>query len=400
MGRPFPKKGMVKKNNFSQKDAIAEIKRWTPPRLHLGKESYVDFMAYDPLSGKMKRKKIMVGRIKGRKAQREYADGIIQRLTEKLLGGWNPWMDTNKTAEYTNFDVVCQDYKIYISRLTKEGSIRDESYVSYCSYMKIFEEWAAKSVKYVFQLDKQLMSKFLDYVFIDRGNSIQTRNNYLAWLRTFCSWLMQRGFVNENPTAGLVLVNKRNRNKNRTAIGDDDLRRIHEYLEKNNRHFLLACYFLHYLFVRPREMSFLRIADINVADCTLSLHGDGTKNRKDAVLTIPKKVISLMLDLEVLSMPSSYFLFSNDFKPGKERCSEKQFRDYRNGHVRKNLGLPPELKFYSLKDTGITNMLKSNMDVLSVWDQARHSSISITDMYTPTNVKKVNKAILDYEDNL
>lgn len=400
MGRPFPKKEMVKKINFSQKDTIAEIRGWTPPRLHLGKESYVDFMAYDPLSGKMKRKKIMVGRIKGRKAQREYADGIIQRLTEKLLGGWNPWMDTNKTAEYTNFDVVCQDYKTYISRLTKEGSMRDESYVSYCSYMKIFEEWAAKSVKYVFQLDKQLMSKFLDYVFIDRGNSIQTRNNYLAWLRTFCSWLMQRGFVNENPTAGLVLVNKRNRNKNRTAIGDDDLKRIHVYLEKNNRHFLLACYFLHYLFVRPREMSFLRIADINVADSTLSLHGDGTKNRKDAVLTIPKKVISLMLDLGALSMPSSYFLFSNDFKPGKERCSEKQFRDYWNCHVRKNLGLPPELKFYSLKDTGITNMLKSNMDVLSVRDQARHSSISITDMYTPANVKKVNKAILDYEDDL
>ena len=58
------------------------------------------------------------------------------------------------------------------------------------------------------------------------------------------------------------------------------------------------------------------------------------------------------------------------------------------------------VKFYSLKDTGITNMLKSNMDVLSVRDQARHSSISITDMYTPANVNKVNKAILDYEDEL
>ena len=68
--------------------------------------------------------------------------------------------------------------------------------------------------------------------------------------------------------------------------------------------------------------------------------------------------------------------------------------------MRKDLGLPAELKFYSLKDTGITNMLKSNMDVLSVRDQARHSSISITDMYTPTNVNKVNKAILDYEDEL
>ena len=391
---------MAKKNNFSKNDAIAEIKKWTPPRLHLGKESYVDFMAYDPLSGKLKRKKIMIGRIKGRKAQRIYADGIIQRLMEKLLGGWNPWIDSNKTAEYSKFDVVCQDYKTYISRLAKEGSLREESYISYCSYMKIFEDWAVKSVTYVFQLDKQLMSKFLDYVFIDRGNSIQTRNNYLAWLRTFCSWLLQRGFVNENPTAGLVLVNKRNRAKNRTAIDDNYLKRIHAYLEYNNKYFLLACYFLHYLFVRPREMSFLRIGDISVKSCSLTLHGNGTKNRKDAVLTIPKKVMNLMIELKVLSEPSSYYLFSNKFKPGEMRCSEKQFRDYWNRYVRKDLGLSAEYKFYSLKDTGITNMLKSNMDVLSVRDQARHSSISITDMYTPANVNKVNKAILDYEDEL
>lgn len=391
---------MVKKNNFSKNDAIAEIKKWTPPRLHLGKESFVDFMAYDPLSGKMKRKKIMVGRIKGRKAQRIYADGIIQRLMEKLLGGWNPWIDSSKTAEYSKFDVVCQDYKTYISRLAKEGSLREESYISYCSYMKIFEDWAVKRVKYVFQLDKQLMSKFLDYVFIDRGNSIQTRNNYLAWLRTFCSWLLQRGFVNENPTSGLVLVNKRNRVKNRTAIDGNDLKRIHAYLEDNNKYFLLACYFLHYLFVRPREMSFLRVGDISAKSCALTLHGNDTKNRKDAVLTVPKKVMALMIELKVLSEPSSHYLFSNDFKPGEERCSEKQFRDYWNRHVRKDLGLPAEYKFYSLKDTGITNMLKSNMDVLSVRDQARHSSISITDMYTPANVNRVNKAILDYEDEL
>lgn len=391
---------MAKKISFCRKDAIAEIKRWTPPQLHLGKESYVDFMAYEPVSGRMKRKKIMLGRIKGKKAQREYAYGIIQRLMEKLLDGWNPWMDANKVSEYTAFDVACRDYKTYISRLTKEESLREESYISYCSYLKVFENWAAKKVKYVFQLDKQLMSEFLDYVFVERGNSIQTRNNYLAWLRTFSSWLLQHDLVSANPTAGLVLINKRNRHKNRTVISNEDLKRIHEYLEKHNRHFLLACYFLHYVFVRPREMSYIKIGDINLSGPTLKLHGKRTKNYNDAVLTLPKKVVTLLLDLGVMSQPSGYYLFSSGFTPGRERCSEKQFRDYWNSHVRKDLGFPSELKFYSLKDTGITNMLKSNMDVLTVRDQARHSSISITDMYTPVNDSKVSKSILDYEDEL
>lgn len=391
---------MVKKNNFSKSGAIAEIKGWTPPKLHQGKDCYVDFLAFEPLSGKMKRKKIMLGHVKGKKSQREYADGIIRRLTEKLLSGWNPWMDTNNAAEYAKFSDICIDYRTYISRLTKEENMRQETFVSYSSYMKIFEEWASPKIKYIFQMSKQLLSEFLDYVFLERNNSIQTRNNYLAWLRIFCTWLLERGVLNENPTAGLVLINRRNRQKNRTVLDDNVLKNLHTYLDKNNRHFLLACYFLHYMFVRPREMSFIRVGDIRLSGPTLVLHGRRTKNRKDAVLTIPKKVVHLMLDLQVLSSPLSYYLFSDGFKPGKERKSEKQFRDYWNLHVRKDLNLPSTLKFYSLKDTGITNMLKSNMDVLSVRDQARHSSISITDMYTPTDTNEVNTAILDYEDDL
>ena len=86
--------------------------------------------------------------------------------------------------------------------------------------------------------------------------------------------------------------------------------------------------------------------------------------------------------------------------PGKDRKSEKQFRDFWNGHVRPDLGWPPKYKFYSLKDTGITNMLRANTDILSVRDQARHSSILITDIYTPKDIKQANKLLVRYEGEL
>ena len=83
--------------------------------------------------------------------------------------------------------------------------------------------------------------------------------------------------------------------------------------------------------------------------------------------------------------------------PGRERKSEKMFRDYWLSRVRKDLNLSSAYKFYSLKDTGITNMLKANLDVLTVRDQARHSSILITDTYTPKDIKEANKVLLNYE---
>lgn len=104
-----------------------------------------------------------------------------------------------------------------------------------------------------------------------------------------------------------------------------------------------------------------------------------------------------MIDLNVFAYPSHYYLFSDNFCPGETRKSEKSFRDYWGRNLRKALGFSDRYKFYSLKDTGITNMLKANADVLSVRDQARHSSILITDIYTPKDIKAANEYIKNYK---
>ena len=190
---------------------------------------------------------------------------------------------------------------------------------------------------------------------------------------------------------------RRTKSKNRTVVPDSVLLQVRNHLEVENKPFLLACYILYYMFVRPHEMSLLRIRDFHVERRTLVLHGDQTKNRQDAVVTLPKKIIELMIDLKVFSYPGHYFLFSDKFRPGETWHDSKMFRDYWNRHVRKTLKMPAEYKFYSLKDTGITNMLRANTDPLSVRDQARHSSLLITNTYTPLDIKEANPLILKYE---
>ena len=102
-----------------------------------------------------------------------------------------------------------------------------------------------------------------------------------------------------------------------------------------------------------------------------------------------------MIELKIFDNPNNYYLFGDRFRPGVKWRSEKQFRDYWTLYVRKALKFPAKYKFYSLKDTGITEMLRS-ADVLTVRDQARHSSILMTDIYTPHDIKKANKLILSY----
>lgn len=143
-------------------------------------------------------------------------------------------------------------------------------------------------------------------------------------------------------------------------------------------------------------MARLKIGNINLAKQTIYIEDTISKNKKDGTITLPVKVIHLMLDLNIFASPSSYYLFSDGFTPGKNKVSEKVFRDYWARYVRKDLKLPDTYKFYSLKDTGITDMLR-HQDVLSVRDQARHSSILMTDTYTPHDIQKANEVIKSYE---
>lgn len=392
---------MAKKNySLNSIDKVMnQIIAWKTPVFHQKSECYVSFQAYDPLSGRLKTKKIMLGHIKGKTNQRKYAEDLIKRLTEQLSSGWNPWIEAVQPLEYALWDDVISKYKDYLVKLCNEHSLREESYVDYSSRVHILEQW--KVVKrfpltYVYQWDRQTITKFLDYVFIERNNTITTRNNYLTWLKSFTSYLVERGYLSSNPTEGLGRIKNRHK-KDRDVIPDDVMKQIRAYLYEKNKHYLLACEILHYLFVRPRELSFLKIGDFHLQTQTLTLHGAHTKNGNDATITLPSHVIRLMIDLNVFSNPSHYYLFSDRFSPGEARKSEKMFRDYWCRNLRKALGFSERYKFYSLKDTGITNMLKANADVLSVRDQARHSSILITDIYTPKDIKEANKYIMNYK---
>ena len=86
------------------------------------------------------------------------------------------------------------------------------------------------------------------------------------------------------------------------------------------------------------------------------------------------------------------YLFSDGCRPGAKYRSAKQFTD-RWTALRNFFRWPERYKFYSLKDTGITDMITDQTDMLAVRDQARHSSLEMTDKYTPLRMKEANEKI-------
>lgn len=378
---------------------LKEIQKFTLPVYHSGKESYIDFYCFDPAKGKMRRKKIKLNTIKNSTQRKKYAKDYMNRLAEQLTLGWNPWIEAEDSNAYMLFDEVCEKYRIFIDKMTRDGNYRPETHKSYSSYLRNMEEWNKEKKKvpitYIYQFNKDFCVQLLDEVYITRDNTAFTSDNYLAFLRSFSSFCLGKNYLKNNPCTGISTIGRKGKKKIRTTLESQHLEKLHEYLEEKNKYFLLASYILYYCFIRPAEMARLRISSISLSKQTIFVEDTISKNKKNGTITLPAKVIKLMLELEIFKAPIHYYIFSKGFKPGEEKCSEKMFRDWWASHVRKDLKFPTKYKFYSLKDTGITNMLR-HYDVLSVRDQARHSSILMTDIYTPHDVQEANALIKNY----
>jgi len=378
-------------------ESINEIKQYRSAALRTGKEWFIEYYVYSPDAKKMARKKIKINHIEKISDRRQYANAMIKRLNVQLENGWNPFIQEQNSKSYSLLTAAIDSFLKLNRRKFEEGEIRDETIAGYESYMKMLKEYMKLKKctdMYVYHFNKDFIIRYLDYIYYDLGRKSQTRDNYLAALRVFSSFLVDRGYVKVRPSEGIAVLGKRKREgKNRIILTADIQEQVKNYMEKNNPHFFLAAQILYFCMIRPKEMSYIQIKHIDTKKGVIFVPGESSKNHKDGVVTMPLSLCSLFEELGVLNANPEYYLFSDKFRPGSRWREEKQFRDYWNNHVRKDLKLPDTIKFYSLKDTGITNMIRRYNDPLIARDQARHSSLEITNNYTPQDMLVANEKI-------
>ena len=377
----------------------SEIIPYSYPRLSTGKVWFIDFMAYDEQACQMRRKRIKVQHIKDRKQRLRYAQVLIHTLMDRLDQGWSPWSGKPLTQRIYSLDDVFTLYIIYIEREAEQKSLRPDTIKSYKSYLRVFKKWVITKPELsdCSSLSRSHLVEFLDYIHHDLGNSPTTRNNYLVWLVNFCGWCKERDYLQTNVAEGIKHLPKPSE-KNRELIDDKTLHQIREWNLANSKGFNLVCQLVFYCFIRPKEISYLRVGDIKIKDNTIFINGEISKNHKSLKVTLPNKIIKDMLNLGIFNFPSSYYIFSKDFLPGEKHYPVKYMQDFWRYHLAKDLKLPKSLKLYSLKDTGITKQLH-NTDALSVRNQARHSDISVTNIYAGKE-EGCNPFFVDIDDIL
>lgn len=354
---------------------LNEVLSFTYPKLHTKKNWYVDFLAYDPAEGKMKRKKYMLDSIPKVTERRKRASELIESLMKQLRSGWSPWVNVESSRGYTLLSDALNKYLGYIEKQPRYKTVK-----TYTSNVNVLREYISTLLlppRYVYQFDTTFVSEFLDWLYLDREVSARTRNNYRGWCSSLAAFFMEREYIGYNPVEKIRKISEED--KKRKALTPQMLAAMKNYLYKHDKKFLLACMIEYYSFIRPTELCSVRLCDISLSEQTILIHAEVSKNKRDGKVAINSDIVSLLLELEVFSHHDDCFLFGDKLVTSEKQGSSEMFRRKWN-KMRAELKWSDDYQFYSLKDSGIRDLANAEGIVIAR-DQARHTDISTTNKY-------------------
>lgn len=284
---------------------------------------------------------------------------------------------------------IFDNYRRYLSRFTKASTRND-----YTKRLAMLERWAQEHG--ITDVSEIHFLNYLDWLYLDRGVSPRTRNNHRTWCRSLCKWMMQHNYINTDLMGDIAPL--REPQKIRQPIPSSVLHQVREYLETHDRYFLLAVMMEYYCFIRPDELSNIRIDDIDTKVHAIYINADISKNGKAEMVGLNRTIIALMRELHVLRTPKEWYLFSCRCRPGTTKLDSRMFRD-RWVRMRKRLNFPKEYQFYSLKDSGIRDLANS-AGIVIARDQARHSSVAVTNKYLQGRDRPVHTETIRFKGAL
>lgn len=358
---------------------FSESLNYLPARFVENKDGkFVTYRCVNPETQKMQRIKIRVNKIfknaPNVSTAKKQVAAIVTEINSKLFAGFNPFVSLENAVKYTKVpDVVDAFLKL------KAKELRPATMRSYASFSTIFLGWCNSYAPGIFisNFTKVLAVRFLDHVLSVRGVSARSYNNYAKFCTVFFGWCEERGYIEKNPFESIK--RKRKEEKRRVLVDAETRGKLISYLAANCPGFLVVCMLVYSSLVRPKEIRFIQVQNIDLANLVIEIPGSVAKNHKTRFAVLTPELARLIANM-INGKRQDYYLIGQNFECCKDISFDRQFSRYWS-KLRTLVGMPDEMQLYSLRDTGIFEMLKAGVDDLTVMQLADHSSLEVTSIY-------------------
>jgi len=356
---------------------------------NLTKRWYVYFSFRNPSSGKMERMGNIYGKTNKYKTKEDrlaILSSYRRNLLHLLREGYNPFKDNTalflKPKEKTNNSIVApaqtrvldnnkeesNETIVETPKMTlreafdfglklKEKVVKSRTLEAYTQKANALIKWVSKNrpnIKTIDQLDKKTVLDFLNAILIK--SSPRSRNNYRVEISSIMEVLEENDILTTNLMKKIkVLKTIPERNKTYSLEMQEN---IFSYLETKDPILLLYIKFVSYNFLRPVEVSRLKIKDINLETKTIQFKA---KNSPLKTKIIPEILLAELPDLSKLD--EELLLFTRHKIGGEWNATENNRRDYFSKRfknvVKEHFNLNKDYGLYSFRHTFITKLYRS-----------------------------------------
>jgi len=359
-------------SHYSKQGSNRNLAEYIPAQVSNKKIVRVYYYAKDPLTGGLKRMVVKCNRPRLKRDRLAMARQLCVKINERLRQGWNPFVEEMKGNGGVCFEMAVQWYME-----EKEGELRPDSMRCYRSYARALRGWLEDNGYWqapvcLWQLSHA--ERFMAAV--GKGMANKTYNGYLGFFRSLWNWFVEQGYAQENPFERMK--SKRVDTKFRETIPPEVRNQIRDYLlGRGEEGFYQVCQLCYRMFIRPKEIMMLRAEDVR--DDIVRIRPEVAKNHNERMVAIPEDLRGWFGCLR--GVPGDWFVFSKGYVPGRTMLSSRDVgRSWSN--MRRELGFSMKYTFYSLKDTGITEMLERGVPAKLVKELADHHSLEMTERYT------------------
>lgn len=305
-----------------------------------------------------------------------FADSVANQINIKLAGGWTPMGETHNARFYMAFEKVMEAYL-----KDRESEVRHATYLSYNSSGRVMSEWVNKKLSgcQIIDFNRVHALEFMQYLREVRRVSNRTYNNYLKQARLFFEWAVLHCYCKENPFK--TIKARKKEQKKRQVISQDDRTRILNYLQDKDPAFLLFLELVFFALMRPMEIRRCKISQLHLDQHYIHIPADQAKCWRERNAPLSDELTErLRTYLNTYAHAHEDQLFSSYFRPGPTPIGKKAIWK-RWEKIRNALNLDEQQTIYSLRDSGIVDMLHAGVDELTVMHAAGHHDLSITSLY-------------------
>jgi integrase len=311
----------------------------------------------------------------------EYFAQLLEAYKELLENGYNPLDEkSNAKLKKSIISITLSEGKELFQEYHKSKGTRKKSIQTYLSKVNAFIAHYGENMK-VNEITDYEITAFLNHQEATLGWLGVTYVNAKIALNNFFKYLKVNKYIPLNPVTDTE-TRKKVRTSSHEVFSAEDFKLIIGWLTEHDAYTLLFCQALYYTCIRPKELRYLQLKHINMAEATITVPASISKNKLAQPVFIDGSLMVELKKLNLTSYSQDYFLFGSTTNiVGPTHIGENTpYTRFRKCLVALKLD-DKDYTLYALKHFSNVSKRKAGWTFDDIARANRHSSIAETETY-------------------